>query len=149
MVGAEFETIIDSGLVSPTGIDIYNEFLLVSDYATGEIIIYDISTQESIQESFRLQTNMNNNLMSIKVGPDGTIWFVCTNSNQLYQILPPLNGDLNADNEITLNDFFLLISHLTSSNLLDEEYLILADIDSNNSVDIFDLILLIDDIYQY
>ena len=149
MVGAEFETIIDSGLVSPTGIDIYNEFLLVSDYATGEIIIYDISTQESIQESFRLQTNMNNNLMSIKVGPDGTIWFVCTNSNQLYQILPPLNGDLNADNEITLNDFFLLISHLTSSNLLDEEYLILADLDSNNSVDIFDLILLIDDIYQY
>ena len=149
MEGAEFETIIDSGLVSPTGIDIYNEFLLVSDYATGEIIIYDISTQESIQESFRLQTNMNNNLMSIKVGPDGTIWFVCTNSNQLYQILPPLNGDLNADNEITLNDFFLLISHLTSSNLLDEEYLILADLDSNNSVDIFDLILLIDDIYQY
>jgi len=148
MEGAEFETIIDSGLVSPTGIDIYNEFLLVSDYATGEIIIYDISTQESIQESFRLQTNMNNNLMSIKVGPDGTIWFVCTNSNQLYQILPPLNGDLNADNEITLNDFFLLISHLTSSNLLDEEYLILADLDSNNSVDIFDLILLIDDIYQ-
>ena len=149
MEGAEFETIIDSGLVSPTGIDIYNEFLLVSDYATGEIIIYDISTQESIQESFRLQTNMNNNLMSIKVGPDGTIWFVCTNSNQLYQILPPLNGDLNADNEITLNDFFLLISHLTSSNLLDEEYLVLADLDSNNSVDIFDLILLIDDIYQY
>ena len=148
MEGAEFETIIDSGLVSPTGIDIYNEFLLVSDYATGEIIIYDISTQESIQESFRLQTNMSNNLMSIKVGPDGTIWFVCTNSNQLYQILPPLNGDLNADNEITLNDFFLLISHLTSSNLLDEEYLILADLDSNNSVDIFDLILLIDDIYQ-
>ena len=149
MEGAEFETIIDSGLVSPTGIDIHNEYLLVSDYATGEIIIYDISTQESIQESFRLQTNMNNNLMSIKVGPDGTIWFVCTNSNQLYQILPPLNGDLNADNEITLNDFFLLISHLTSSNLLDEEYLILADLDSNNSVDIFDLILLIDDIYQY
>ena len=92
---------------------------------------------------------MNNNLMSIKVGSDGTIWFVCTNSNQLYQILPPLNGDLNADNEITLNDFFLLVSHLTSSNLLDEEYLILADLDSNNSVDIFDLILLIDNIYQY
>ena len=44
---------------------------------------------------------------------------------------------------------FLLISHLTSSNLLDEEYLILADLDSNNAVDIFDLILLIDDIYQY
>ena len=147
MEGAEFETIIDSGLVSPTGIDIYNEFLLVSDYATGEIIIYDISTQESIQESFRLQTNMNNNLMSIKVGPDGTIWFVCTNSNQLYQILPPLNGDLNADNEITLNDFFTNKS-FNKLQLLDEEYLILADLDSNNSVDIFDLILLIDDIYQ-
>ena len=42
MIGADFETIIDSGLVSPTGIDIYNTFLLVSDYSTGEILVYDL-----------------------------------------------------------------------------------------------------------
>jgi len=84
--------------------------------------------------------------MSIKVGPDGTIWFVSTNANKLYQIIPPMNGDLDADNSITLNDFISLLSHIMYSNFIDEEYLFLADLDYNSSIDIFDLILLIDSI---
>ena len=84
--------------------------------------------------------------MSIKVGQDGTIWFVSTNANKLYQILPPMNGDFDADNNITLNDFILLMSHIINFNYIDEEYLILADLDYNISIDIFDLILLHDSI---
>ena len=45
MINADFETVIDSGLVLPTGIDIYNTFLLVSDYSTGEIFIYDLHVE--------------------------------------------------------------------------------------------------------
>ena len=146
MIGADFETVIDSGLVSPTGIDIYNTFLLVSDYATGEILIYDLEPTNQFQLIHKLETDIIDDLMSIKVGPDGTIWFVSTNANKLYQIIPPMNGDLDADNSITLNDFISLLSHIMYSNFIDEEYLFLADLDYNSSIDIFDLILLIDSI---
>ena len=146
MIGADFETVIDSGLVSPTGIDIYNTFLLVSDYSTGDILIYDLEPTNQFQLIHKLETDIIDDLMSIKVGPDGTIWFVSTNANKLYQIIPPMNGDLDADNSITLNDFISLLSHIMYSNFIDEEYLFLADIDYNSSIDIFDLILLIDSI---
>lgn len=126
MIGADFETVIDSGLVSPTGIDIYNTFLLVSDYSTGEILIYNLEPTNQFQLVHKLETNIIDDLMSIKVGPDGIIWFVSTNANKLFQILPPMSGDLDADNSITLNDFISLLSHIIYSNFINEEYLFLA-----------------------
>ena len=146
MIGADFETVIDSGLVSPTGIDIHNTFLLVSDYSTGEILVYDLEPTNQFQLVHRLATGIVDDLMSIKVGPDGTIWFVSTNANKLYQILPPMNGDFDEDNRITLNDFIVLLSHIINSSSIGEEYLFLADIDYNSSIDIFDLVLLLDSI---
>ena len=146
MVGADFETVIDSGLVSPTGIDIYNTFLLVSDYSNGDILIYDLEPTNQFQLIHKLETDIIDDLMSIKVGPDGTIWCISTVANKLYQILPPMNGDFDGDNNITLNDFIVLLSHILNSNSMEEEYLFLANIDYSNAVDIFDLILLIDSI---
>jgi hypothetical protein len=146
MIGADFETVIDSGLVLPTGIDIYNTFLLVSDYSTGDIHIYDLDPTNQFQLIHKLGTYIIDDLMSIKVGPDGTIWLVSTNANKLYQILPPMNGDFDGDNSITLNDFISLLSHIINSNAISEEYLFLADIDHNSDIDIFDLVLLLDSI---
>ena len=146
MVGANFETVIDSGLVSPTGIDIYNTFLLVSDYSNGDILIYDLEPTNQFQLIHKLETEIIDDLMSIKVGPDGTIWCISTEANKLYQILPPMNGDFDGDNNITLNDFIVLLSHILNSNSMEEEYLFLANIDYSNAIDIFDLILLIDSI---
>ena len=144
MTGADFETIIDSGLVSPTGIDLYENYLLVSDYSNGDIIVYDLTNENGIQEVTRLQTGMAEDVMGIKAGPDGSIWFVCTNSSKLYQMLPPINGDLNGDNSLTLADLILLLSHIVGSSYLEQEYHSLADIDSNGDIDIFDLILVVD-----
>ena len=146
MIGADFETVIDSGLVSPTGIDIYNTFLLVSDYSTGEILIYNLEPTNQFQLIHKLETDIVDDIMSIKVGPDGTIWFVSTTANKLFQILPPMSGDFDADNNITLNDFISLLSHIMSYNFINEEYLFLADLDYNSSIDIFDLILLLESI---
>ena len=146
MIGADFETVIDSGLVLPTGIDIYNTFLLVSDYSTGDIHIYDLEPTNQFQLLHKLETDIIDDLMSIKVGPDGTIWLVSTNANKLYQILPPMNGDFDGDNSITLNDFISLLSHIINSNTMSEEYLFLADLDYNSAIDIFDLVLLLDSI---
>ena len=144
MINADYETVIDSGLVSPTGIDIYNTFLLVSDYSTGDIHIYDLEPTNQFQLIHKLGTDIIEDLMSIKVGPDGTIWLVSTGANKLYQIVPPMNGDFDGDNSITLNDFILLLSHIINSNSIGEEYLSLADIDYNSAIDIFDLVLLLD-----
>ena len=146
MHNAEYETVIDSGLINPTGIDIHNNYLLVSNYTNGEIIIYNIEQQDNIQEIQRLQTNLFNDVMGIKVGPDGSIWYVCTNSNKLYQILPPLNGDLNGDNSITLADLMILLSHLVNSSLLNQDYYPIADTNYDSMIDIYDLIHIIDTI---
>ena len=144
MHNAEYETVIDSGLINPTGIDIYNNYLLVSDYSNGEIIIYNIEQQDNLQEIQRIQTNLSNDVMGIKVGPDGSIWYVCTNSNKLYQILPPLNGDLNGDNDITLADLMILLSHLVNTSSLNQDYYSIADTNSDSMIDIYDLIHIID-----
>ena len=148
MIGADFETVIDSGLVLPTGIDIYDTFLLVSDYSTGKIHIYNLEHPNQFQLVYSLETDVFDDLMSIKVGPDGTIWLVSTNANKLYQILPPMNGDIDADNSITINDFIILLSHIINSNFIDEQYLFLADINYSNSIDVFDLTLLLDTINE-
>ena len=66
----------------------------------------------------KLGTDIIDDLMSIKVGPDGTIWLVSTNASKLYQILPPMNGDFDGDNSITLNDFISLLSHIIILMLL-------------------------------
>ena len=144
MNGAEYETIIDSGLVSPTGIDIFDNYLLVSDYSTGQIIIYEIGQNNNIHELKRLQTDMTNDVMGIKVGPDGSIWYVCTNSNKLYQMLPPMSGDMNGDNNITLADLVIMLSNIVNSSTLNEGYDLVADVNSDNNIDIFDLIHVID-----
>ena len=146
MIGAQYETIIDSGLVLPTGIDIFENYLLVSDYSNGDIVFYDLEQLGINQELKRLKTDRENDLMSIKVGPDGTIWYVGTNTNELVQIVPPINGDLNGDSALTLADMVLILSHIVGSNLLEAEYEFIADINSDNQIDIYDLLLIIDSI---
>ena len=91
-----------------------------------------------------MKTYRTNDIMSIKVGPDGTIWYVGTNTNELIQIIPPLNGDLNGDNNLTLADLILILSHIVGSNLLDPEFEIIADINSDNQIDIYDLLHVVD-----
>ena len=144
MIGVQYETIIDSGLILPTGIDIYENYLIVSDYSNGDVIFYDLDNLGINQELKRLHTDRENDLMSIKVGPDGTIWYVGTNTNELIQIIPPLDGDLNGDNNLTLADLILILSHIVGSNLLDPESEIIADINSDNQIDIYDLLHVID-----
>ena len=144
MIGVQYETIIDSGLILPTGIDIYENYLIVSDYSNGDVIFYDLDNLGINQELKRLHTDRENDLMSIKVGPDGTIWYVGTNTNELIQIIPPLDGDLNGDNNLTLADLVLILSHIVGSNLLDPESEIIADINSDNQIDIYDLLHVID-----
>ena len=139
MNGADFETIITDSLNQPTGIDVHENRLLISDFATGDIIIYNIETDE-LYEIGRIKTDLTNEVMSVKVGPDNSIWYVCTNLNELHQIVGLLMGDINSDNILSFSDMLLLINHLVGSYVIEQENQNSADINFDGVIDIFDLI---------
>ena len=141
MVGAEYEVVIDEGIDQPTGLDVHNGRLLVSDFNTGEIIIYDIESDPSI-ELGRIETGFYNEVMGIKAGSDGSIWFVCSSSSELYQIISTIMGDINGDLIYNQSDFLLITLFLIGESQIGDPEA--ADMNFDNTVDIFDLIMISD-----
>jgi len=88
VTGATWETVVDSGsgLQQPTGIDILGDRMIVSDYFTGDIIIYDISAIPA-EELTRISTG-SSGVMGLVVGPDGRIWYVNADNNTVMRIEP-------------------------------------------------------------
>ena len=77
------EVIIDSGVEQPCGIEIFENYLLVGDYATGDIIFYDMTND--FAELGRVAT-IEPGLTGVKVGPDGNIWYTNRIQNTLMSI---------------------------------------------------------------
>lgn len=73
-----------SGLVSPSGIDLIDNRIIVSDYASGDIVIYDNSSSTGV-EMGRIVTGTPG-VAGVKIGPDGKIWYVNTITNQVIRI---------------------------------------------------------------
>lgn len=96
MANVTWEEIINTNLIRPCGIDIIDNRLLVGDYATGEIIIYDIDN--NFQELFRLNTGAPG-LTGIKIGPDGAIWYTNKLENTVTKMEP---GELVSTKESEL-----------------------------------------------
>ena len=143
MINAEFEVVISDSLVQPTGLDIYNERLLVSDYFTGDIAIYNIENN-NVDRLGKIQTGLENDIMGIKVDANGSIWIVCKNSHELYQLTTGLMGDVNSDLDISMIDFELLSLHIIGHYDIQSEEYLSADLNFDYSVNIFDLLMLID-----
>lgn len=80
--GFTVEVIIDSDLVFPAGIEIFEGKLLVGDWGTGELVAYDMN--DGFKELARIETVQG--LCGIKVGPDGNIWTVNREGNTLNVI---------------------------------------------------------------
>jgi hypothetical protein len=74
----------DSGLSKPCGIDLIGDRLIVSDYTTGNIIIYDKSGTTGT-EIGRIVTGTPG-VMGIKIGPDGKIWYVNALTNEVIRV---------------------------------------------------------------
>ena len=146
MSGTDWNIVADTDLTYPTGLDIYDNRLLVSDYANGDIIVYDI-TQDPVVELGRIETGLNNEIMGLKVSPDGAIWYVCSNANELYQITTifmGLMGDLNGDGSYNLMDVLLCIQFVMGMSELEEDELNRADVNYDGVIDIFDVLLIVD-----
>ena len=93
VTGFTVETIIEDGLDRPCGIEILENRLLVGDYATGDIIVYDMDNE--FVELGRIPTD-EAGLTGIKVGPDGSIWYTNRLLNTLIKAEP---GDPNSTKE--------------------------------------------------
>ncbi len=82
---ADWEVIIDSGLDRPCGIEVMENRLLVSDYATGDIIIYDM--ENDFAEMHRIVTG-EAGITGIKIGPEGNIWYTNRITNKVIMVAP-------------------------------------------------------------
>lgn len=80
----EWEVYIDNGLNEPTGIDIIDNRLIVSNYNTGDINIYDISGDAP--ELLGIVPTGNAGIMGVKIGPDGMIWYVNSITNTIERL---------------------------------------------------------------
>ena len=80
------QTVVNNGLQKPAGIALKSNKLLVSDYATGKIHVYDISSIPAT-ELFQIQTPAQG-IMGIVLDPDGRIVYVDHNSSEIVLISP-------------------------------------------------------------
>ena len=90
-----WETVVSTGLVSPSGLDLNDDYLIVSDNATSEIVIYDINTFEEIK---RLKTDALS-IMGIKFDANGDIFYV----DYLGQKVVKLEGNTGVNIYTSLN----------------------------------------------
>ena len=110
----EWEVYIDSGLDEPTGIDIVEDRLIVSNYNTGDINLYDISGSTPVL--LTVIPTESNGIMGVKIGPDGHIWYVNSVTDKVVmvtagavsvdEIQAQLNFNLNpnpANNQVTIS----------------------------------------------
>ena len=96
MENAEWEVIINTGLQKPSGIDFYEDRLIVGDFETGEIIIYNVSG-DSPMEMGRFETGYANNIMGLLVGPNQNIYYVNYQRNELMRVEAEPNVELTIE----------------------------------------------------
>lgn len=93
MKNAEYEVILEDRFVRPSGIEIFDRYLLISDYATGEIVVFD--RDDNYNELGIIETEEGDGLTGIAVGPDGNIYYTNRTAN--------ITGVLSADPQIVSN----------------------------------------------
>ena len=140
MSGAEWEVIIDSGLERPSGIDIYEDRLIVSDYATGDLIFYDLSVMP-VTELGRLSTGNENSIMGIKISPDLKLWYANYASNELVRLdVNTMPGDVNFDEIVNILDIITIVNFILGTINPDPSQFSAADLNGDGNVNILDII---------
>ncbi|MEO7905567.1 MAG: choice-of-anchor J domain-containing protein [Saprospiraceae bacterium] len=105
-----WEVVVDS-LGRPSGIEIVENRLLVGDYSTGQIIVYDLDN--AFLELGRIETGQQG-LTGLKIGPDGAIWYTNRLQNTLTKIEP---GEATSIVENELASQVRVMPNPTSGNL--------------------------------
>ncbi len=92
------QAVVSSGLDRPAGIDIIGDRMIVSEFETGEIIIYDIGSMPAT-ELDRFETGFSS-VQGIKIGPDGFIWGVDHTTSTVFKTMPELFSSVDDGNPI-------------------------------------------------
>ena len=85
MGNVTWEVIIQDSIDRPCGIELMDNRLLVGDYTSGDIYVYDIAN--GFQEMGRIKTGAEG-LTGIKIGPNGHIWYTNKLENTVTHIEP-------------------------------------------------------------
>ncbi len=107
--GATFETVVNSGLLEPSGIDIIDDRMIVTDHSNGDIIIYDISSIPAV-ELGRISTG-DQGIQGIVIGPNGNMWYANSTEDEIVKIEP-------APASVEESDFELLVYPNPASEML-------------------------------
>ena len=143
MENAEWEVIISDGLQKPSGIDFYEDRLVVGDYQTGELIIYDIGS-DPVVELGRIETGFSNNLMGIKIDSDQYIWYVNFERNEVIKLeVLAFPGDINFDSVVNILDIILEINIILGDYDANDQELAAADLNNDGEINILDIIALV------
>ena len=143
MENASWDIYIEQGLLKPSGIDFYNNRLVVSDYESGYIHIYDTSS-DSPQEIGVIDTGYQNSIMGVKIGPDRKIWYVNHSENSVHRIdHNMIIGDINVDETLNVLDVVGLVSYLTNNINFNNQQMILADLNFDNELNVLDVVTLV------
>lgn len=94
--GATVQVLDSFPASQPCGIDLYNGRMIVSDYGTGDIYVYDITAATPVKIG-TIATGQTG-IMGVKIGTDGKIWFVNNTQNNVVRINPA--GNVNDDASI-------------------------------------------------
>mgnify|MGYP000945722608 FL=1 len=112
MGNVTWEVIIDQGLSRPCGIEIIENRLLVSDYANGDIIVYDMDND--FVELGRIATGQPG-ITGIKIGPEGELWYTNRTQNTLSKVVP---GEVSGTDEVAWAARVQVMPNPTAGNLL-------------------------------
>lgn len=82
MTGATVE-VLDTLITQPCGMDYYNGRLIVSDYTTGDIYLYNTTGLVTLTG---IIVTGHPGMMGVKVGPDGHIWCVNRTESKVYRL---------------------------------------------------------------
>ncbi|MCB0820830.1 MAG: T9SS type A sorting domain-containing protein, partial [Bacteroidetes bacterium] len=91
--GYTSEVVVSGGMQKPAGIALISNKLLVSDYATGKIHVFDISALPA-QELFQIQTPAEG-IMGIVIDPEGRIVYADHDNSEIVMVSP---GALSLNN---------------------------------------------------
>ena len=84
MIGVKWQT-IDSGFTNLSGIDYFDGRLIVGNYGTGDIRVYNTTTPAKPTYLGTIQTG-DIGMMGLKIGPDSNIWYVNRTHNQVVRL---------------------------------------------------------------
>ena len=143
MKDAEWNVFINDGLDKPSGIDVYDNRLIVSDYSSGDIIIYDISNYSPV-ELGRINTGHDNKIMGITIGPNQNIWYVNYTDNEVVRIdYNILFGDVNFDTVLDILDLVSIISFIVGDQDFNDNQIYFSDLNQDQIINILDVVALV------